>query len=511
MSAIDEMVAFLNSRLRESETKGRNIDMIAYYYGFRDSSWPTLEEAAAHGDVGTRERARQIITENFRDVVKSADMPSMNQLREVVEGKEYWLYSELAERIAESNLVGDIFNIQCLFNLMKDLKIDIDYAIYTPHLEQATKASLHKFEESFVIKESYVSQVKPLLSKAWKAPGLRGIYKFEYLEQENEAYKVHRNLITNMLRHSRSAWTREVDGDMWYLFEDRENTLINKSRKVFSVFDECNADRLAEAYSNALRRRDNKYAFPSAELISDYLKNSVYFENVNGNLQFTGQTDDELSEIESDVIEYLNSHPIAKSPEIRSFLSGRGHTGANITKATFNSPFVYVDKSTGRHNYVFSLVGAYAKPSASESAPDGRYMTFFRRLRQLGNTDEPAESKVRKEQSILRQWLFEGKSQSECAICGNSYSVNALVAAHKKKRTECNEAERLNPYIVMPACLFGCDFLYEKQHIFIDNGVVQEGLLLDHEGIESNYVKSLIGRKVSDEWLNGQLSYFQKP
>ncbi len=34
MSAIDEMVAFLNRRLRESETKGRNIDMIAYYYGF---------------------------------------------------------------------------------------------------------------------------------------------------------------------------------------------------------------------------------------------------------------------------------------------------------------------------------------------------------------------------------------------------------------------------------------------------------------------------------------------
>lgn len=59
-------------------------------------------------------------------------------------------------------------------------------------------------------------------------------------------------------------------------------------------------------------------------------------------------------------------------------------------------------------------------------------------------------------------------------LCGGKLPVQFLVAAQVKKRSVCNESERLNiPAIAMVACKFGCDALYEEGNINIDeDGVI---------------------------------------
>lgn len=77
--------------------------------------------------------------------------------------------------------------------------------------------------------------------------------------------------------------------------------------------------------------------------------------------------------------------------------------------------------------------------------------------------DLESRGKARTEQNFLRKYLFGNKKTCKCGICGESYPVSFLVAAHIKKRAHCTDEEKLDyKNIVMPMCKFGCDDLYEK-------------------------------------------------
>ena len=93
------------------------------------------------------------------------------------------------------------------------------------------------------------------------------------------------------------------------------------------------------------------------------------------------------------------------------------------------------------------------------------------RLNSLKNTDATISIKARLEQRLLKAIMVES-SIMPCAICGELFPIEFLVAAHIKKRTLCNEQERLDSNIVMPACKFGCDDLYEKGYVSVQDGFV---------------------------------------
>lgn len=83
---------------------------------------------------------------------------------------------------------------------------------------------------------------------------------------------------------------------------------------------------------------------------------------------------------------------------------------------------------------------------------------------------------ARREQSTLRGILFGDKAESECAICGRTLPVELLTTAHIKKRSVCETSERNDPNVVMGACNLGCDALFEKHYIVVDeDGIVQAG------------------------------------
>lgn len=121
--------------------------------------------------------------------------------------------------------------------------------------------------------------------------------------------------------------------------------------------------------------------------------------------------------------------------------------------------------------------------------------------------DREVVSKGRKEQSLLRAYLFDGKEKEKCTICHRTFPVSLLVAAHIKPRSECTSPERKDySNIVTPMCKLGCDELYEKGFIVVKNGhVVLNRKWPETEDLK-NTTKNIVGNLVHN-WSNSKHYY----
>ena len=97
----------------------------------------------------------------------------------------------------------------------------------------------------------------------------------------------------------------------------------------------------------------------------------------------------------------------------------------------------------------------------------------------------------------------------KCAICSKTFSIKSLVTAHKKKRSECTENERIDPRIVWPLCKFGCDYLYEERCIIVRNGKTVANNTESLKKSEWEIVKGLENREISEDWLYKSEMYFE--
>lgn len=139
-------------------------------------------------------------------------------------------------------------------------------------------------------------------------------------------------------------------------------------------------------------------------------------------------------------------------------------------------------------------------PKKGSSTSSSTFATFTKpkkdreilvaKLAGLEKTDGFRPATFRFEQALLRSILFYGLKDCDCAICGRRYVVNFLVAAHIKRRSLCDVDERRDPNIVMPACVFGCDPLFENGYLTVnpDGIVTSTGRVT-----EDNHVKQYIG------------------
>jgi hypothetical protein len=91
-----------------------------------------------------------------------------------------------------------------------------------------------------------------------------------------------------------------------------------------------------------------------------------------------------------------------------------------------------------------------------------------------GDLTRPTSAGTRGEQATLRQRLFGGDQEADCHLCGARYPVRFLWAAHIKKRAACTDDERRDvDNVVMAACVFGCDALFESGYIAVNaEGVI---------------------------------------
>lgn len=116
-------------------------------------------------------------------------------------------------------------------------------------------------------------------------------------------------------------------------------------------------------------------------------------------------------------------------------------------------------------------------------------------LNMLGNTDINISTFRRAEHHGLQSELFKGGNEFECAFCGSFFPRSLMVAAHIKPRALCSDEERLNYNVIVPACKFGCDELFERGYFSVVNGNII--ILKSHPvtPIVEAYLSKLNGRR----------------
>lgn len=134
---------------------------------------------------------------------------------------------------------------------------------------------------------------------------------------------------------------------------------------------------------------------------------------------------------------------------------------------------------------------------------------FVDAVAELTELDARAETFWRIEQGYLRACLLDGEDEGVCDLCCRSFPAELLVAAHIKPRHECTDQERRDiPSVVMLACSFGCDDLYERGLLGVDD---EGGILASrYDGGSTTvrrYLAGMRGRRVRHAWPRGR-GYF---
>lgn len=96
-----------------------------------------------------------------------------------------------------------------------------------------------------------------------------------------------------------------------------------------------------------------------------------------------------------------------------------------------------------------------------------------------GELDRTGTTTYRVEQGILKRTLMGGRPAGECGLCGRLVPAPLLIGAHIKKRSRCSDAERRDlANVAMLMCSLGCDDLYERGYLGVEDGVLRVSPLL---------------------------------
>jgi hypothetical protein len=114
----------------------------------------------------------------------------------------------------------------------------------------------------------------------------------------------------------------------------------------------------------------------------------------------------------------------------------------------------------------------------------------------------------RVEQGYLRHVLFQKADRAACSLCGRLLPVGLLIAAHIKPRSECSRRERLDvKNIVSSMCLLGCDALYERGLVSVDeNGSIIRSGAQTSPAVEA-VLRGFRGRTCTS-WTAAKSGYF---
>jgi hypothetical protein len=201
--------------------------------------------------------------------------------------------------------------------------------------------------------------------------------------------------------------------------------------------------------------------------------------------------------------------------ELRKDDLGEGSPFEHSGKVQQGYFFPIVPAVVGEIFKAAGLLGSFSTETEGLSEVPGNAQNGERQI-QLDPTDGKAFVNYRRDQSGLRKLLFGNQQTSRCGICSREYPVEFLHTAHIKSRSACSLEERVDwRNIVMPACLFGCDALFEKSFLNVGpDGVIQLQGNYNETPSLAAFAKSLEGKvvraftptnRVYFEWRNNQL------
>lgn len=130
-------------------------------------------------------------------------------------------------------------------------------------------------------------------------------------------------------------------------------------------------------------------------------------------------------------------------------------------------------------------------------------------LEDMDSLEAQGTVQIRREQSYIRKRLFGNQAVFKCGICHREFPVSFIIAAHIKKRANCTLEEKKNvAYIVMPMCNYGCDALYERGYIAIENGKAIDLKKKPNTPSVQQYINEIAGT-VCEYWNDNTAPYFR--
>jgi len=492
---------------KNEEINIRNRSILYEYFGCGTLLNPTYESIALQYNC-SRQYIEQIISGLFKRQIKERDRESFKRIIDAASEKKVVYYSEFKSFFKAGNLIEDDFNLGGLLNIIKLLNINFPYTIINSELKKSKADTLENESDFLLVRndfyETFKNRLKPILTK----PGQVGIVSLSEIYQDYS--ELDYKLIEMIIKCHPQAWFYKDKNNFYYTFENRDNIIANTISKINGVTNNCDIEILSEIIEGVINRRSHKeITHPDSKLISRYLADSRY-SKANGNtvsLIDANQTR-QYSKADATIMSYFEKreNKSCDYTELKEEIISSGLSEDSAKKECYSSPFLWVDKSAGRKNYKFSFITNYS----TKTEEIDRYLLYRTKLLRLSEeTDGDSQGKYRLEQTLLREYLFKDRETLKCAICGREYSTKSLVTAHKKKRSLCSARERIDPYIVMPLCKFGCDYLYEERFIEIKDGKVHRNKLRQAElKTENDFISEIENNRIDEIWLMGNESYF---
>lgn len=508
MKSIEEEIVeiFVSSR-RQTKNKERNAKVALAYYGFSSEVLPTLEAVGKKYAIGTIAAVRQTLEEYFKNNGKVKQIHGIRAAANLVSAKPISFWSDIKLELCKNRFISDDYVAAHLLVLLKDLGMCDGFELYTPTGDKVTRRNAVEFEQYLFVRDDVKKEFSKDISKLRRLPTRFGMATLKACELTHFKGKDIGLLINGIP----DSWQTIHEGQTWFLFEDRAKGLINQLEKAFCTGEICEISRLAESIENGLRNGAANPGFPPVVVIQQYLRSSNLTRIENEFVTFCGK-EGNLGDIETACIKYFESidRQSVDSPSLKAHLKSLGFGEGWIRRAVFNSALVHIDKTGGRGAHRFSLVCHQLDEVNATIHKDDRYQEFVNRLKDVAKlgTDAECEAKRRREQHLLAKWIFADNKNECCAICGKELEKAALRTAHKKKRSECHVAEQLDPYIVMPICLFGCDYLYENKFVTVRDGKVAPGPEKPLSKATNEAIDQVLGREIDARWTAGKAEYF---
>jgi hypothetical protein len=143
------------------------------------------------------------------------------------------------------------------------------------------------------------------------------------------------------------------------------------------------------------------------------------------------------------------------------------------------------------------------------SQDDDFQKNYKEALSNIDETDRASTTSAgRNEQALLRVHLFGSNKEKICCLCHKVYPVNLMVTAHIKPRKLCSHQERVDLNIVMPVCKIGCDDLFERGYLKVENeGKIEKNLNIYYSEELDDFMEQYKGKKCKS-YNNNTRKYF---
>jgi hypothetical protein len=262
-----EFMRAVEKSTRRSQNPERDSEIIAFYYGFRQEPSASQVDAAGRFGVDDRERVRQIIRDNFERKADVRDFPIATTIANELESVAHISADEFMGGLRRRKVIGDVPSPRGLLDLLKNcLGRCASHELYTPDLDQATREKWGRSDQVYFVREDLLPSLTAARAELRGIPGTRGVAKFESVtdatkELAPEQVAFMRRLIVTMSH----AWTWEAGDGLWYLFEDKQNPLVNLLRKIRAVTEQCSLTELAPTLSHAI------YPHPPEKVVATWL------------------------------------------------------------------------------------------------------------------------------------------------------------------------------------------------------------------------------------------------